>query len=224
MTSERSGLAPQRGGAVGRVDSFALLSSLSAIANPRRAREAKTSAFSREVRAAAFDHLYSHFKKRNHLQYASGVAVLLGTPKATPSDLIAALGVLVNPNAEAGDKKTALDMLAAHFDPMIEAQSKADERAAKVKGALEQLQALKLRAEKLEKASTVRAVGQGSLRKATAPRRPQSPKDSVVEEIERIERNFMRSLGKDVRPVPATSTDWIERAGQSTLGNSRKCP
>lgn len=178
----------QRAGASQTVGTLALLSSLRAVANPRQ---------SREVKAEAFAHLSSHFKRlttsgRVVREYAAGVGNAGKGEKTSPRDLIAALRVLGSSTASDDAKATALDKLVDHFDAMLIAQDKAN---AKMTAALKRVQALRARVAKPEKASAVRTSTRAKT-PAASSRRTARPKDGIVAMIEATGRNVLRTLPK----------------------------
>jgi hypothetical protein len=170
---------------------------------------------------------------RHGLEFAAALAVkqaraagsMFGTAKTEPSDCVGALGILANPNASNGDRSMAMNQLAAYFDALLEADH---QRGEKLAAANEQIRALKVRIEQMERASAVRARARRPPmlmpRRVPAAGSHTGPKDGVVEAIEHAEWQVMRSLGKDVPPPGHVfvSVDEIERAGRNTLGSMKK--
>src|SRR4051812_22078202 len=130
-----------------------------------------------------------------------------------PKELIAALGVLADPNASDEDKAAALDKLSAYFNSLLDSAGtetpataseagdesgkekesaseigeKDEERSKEMASALAQIKALTDRIAKMEKAS---ALGSAPRQKAPTviPRvEPPAQKDNVVSMIEAAE-------------------------------------
>lgn len=165
---------------------LACLSSLGALTTPRR-----DTAWDREVRAAAVQHLAQHFNRRPEREYASGSV----RSKRRPDDLIAALAVLANPRSPTGARSASKAKLTSYFEDLLR---EAAPRPIEMSSALAKFAALTERVAKMEKASVVRSkasaartprVTARALRSPTAP-----PRDFVMEKIQRAERNALRNI------------------------------
>lgn len=140
-----------------------------------------------------------------------------------PKELIAALGVIADPNASDEEKAAALDKLSAYFNSLLDSSETEqtpetstetettsetgegegdgegddkDKPSKEMASALAQIKTLTERLAKMEKASAL-----GRAPRAAAPTilprtEPPAPKDPVVSMIETAERNTIRNLSK----------------------------
>ena len=131
-------------------------------------------------------------------------------------ELISALGVIADPNASEDDKAAALDKLTAYFNAKLnESESEPaetetesasessddgaeeDERSKEMASALAQIQALKDRMAKLEKASAVGSAQRSATREVVARTEQASPDpDPVLEMINAAAANTRRNASK----------------------------